>query len=162
MNECSICLNDEIEDFNKSTNNCGHSFCKSCLDIWLNKGNDNCPICRQKIEYFEYRNEKYRLLYISKIIKSPSITHTVFRNNPNLIIMLRFSGLILTVGLLLQCYYVYNLHRENSDLKNNYENRIDIYENIINNVKKVKILNGYERYIECLVPRYFLNKCFNT
>ena len=57
MIECSICFNEEIEEFNKCTNNCGHVFCKCCLDTWLNRGNDDCPLCRQKIEYFEYRKK---------------------------------------------------------------------------------------------------------
>ena len=41
MIDCSICLNEEIEDLDKCMNNCGHIFCKSCLDTWLNRGNDD-------------------------------------------------------------------------------------------------------------------------
>ena len=58
MADCSICLNEEIEDLDKCKNNCGHVFCKTCLDNWLNRGNDDCPLCRQKIEYLGDRFEK--------------------------------------------------------------------------------------------------------
>ncbi len=39
---CPICLT-EIE--NKHITKCNHSFCKCCIDTWLEEHN-NCPICR--------------------------------------------------------------------------------------------------------------------
>ena len=162
MIECSICLNEEIEDLNKCINNCGHIFCKSCLDNWLNRGNDDCPLCRQKIEYFEYRNEKYRLINTSTQINPLSRVQTVFRTNPKIIILLRVVGLITSVGFFIQAYFVYNLHRENNELKNVYENKLNIYKYLFNNVINVKINNNFNNYINCLVPKYFVDICFNT
>ena len=162
MIECSICLNEEIEDLNKCINNCGHIFCKSCLDNWLNRGNDDCPLCRQKIENFEYRNEKYRLINISRQINPLSRVQTVFRTHPNLLRVIRVMGLILSVGVLLQAYFVYSLQRENNKIKNKCEREINIYREIINNLEPVRLLNSYGRYIDCFMPKYFVNKCFNT
>lgn len=162
MVECSICLNEEIEELDKCVNNCGHIFCKSCLDTWLNRGNDDCPLCRQKIEYFEYRNEKYRLINRSTQINPLSRVQTVFRTHPNLLLVVRVMGIILSVGVLLQSYFVYSLQRENNKIKNNCEREINIYMEIINNLKPIRILNHYGRYINCFMPKYFINKCFNT
>ena len=36
MIECSICLTSNIISTEKCTLNCHHSFCKPCLDGWLN------------------------------------------------------------------------------------------------------------------------------
>jgi hypothetical protein len=162
MADCSICLNEEIEDLDKCKNNCGHVFCKTCLDNWLNRGNDDCPLCRQKIEYFEYRNEKYRLINISRQINPLSRVQTVFRTHPNLLLVVRVIGLIVSVGLLLQAYFVYSLQRENNKIKSNCEREINIYKEIINNLEPVRLLNSYGRYINCFMPKYFVNKCFNT
>jgi hypothetical protein len=42
---CPICLETFEKNRNISTTDCGHSFCITCLDRWLEK-KDNCPICR--------------------------------------------------------------------------------------------------------------------
>jgi hypothetical protein len=39
---CPICF-DNIK--NTITTKCNHTFCNSCLQIWL-KNNDSCPLCR--------------------------------------------------------------------------------------------------------------------
>ena len=49
MNNCSICLNEDIEDNLMCKIECEHSFCKNCLDTWLNRGNDNCPYVDKKL-----------------------------------------------------------------------------------------------------------------
>ena len=77
-----------FKQLNKCINNCGHIFCKSCLDTWLNRGNNNCPLCRQKIEYFEYRTEKYRLINISRQTDRSINPVTIYRTHPKIIILL--------------------------------------------------------------------------
>lgn len=162
MVDCSICLNEEIEQLDKCINNCGHIFCKSCLDTWLNRGNSECPLCRQKIEYFEYRSEKYRLINISTQTDRSINPVTIYRTNPKIIILLRIIGLITSVGFFIQAYFVYNLHSENNELKNEYENKLNIYKYLFNNVINVKINNNFNNYINCLVPKHFVDICFNT
>ena len=49
---CSICLIDNILDV--SILDCGHQYCKNCIDEWFNKGKNSCPICRKDILYFKY------------------------------------------------------------------------------------------------------------
>jgi len=45
--KCGICF----ESRSELQINCGHTFCKSCLSIHMNKfNNKNCPYCRQKIK----------------------------------------------------------------------------------------------------------------
>ena len=45
--ECSVCLFGKSKR-QKLTLNCGHSFCKSCIDTWT-KTNNSCPLCRKPI-----------------------------------------------------------------------------------------------------------------
>jgi len=48
--ECPICI-DMIEPKDLAITNCGHYFCKECLDKHkvANRGNCVCPQCRRKI-----------------------------------------------------------------------------------------------------------------
>jgi len=41
---CPICF-DNMKNTNTITTKCNHTFCNSCLKIWL-KNNNNCPLCR--------------------------------------------------------------------------------------------------------------------
>ena len=53
---CIICY----DKFKKETSlNCGHNFCKKCIEEWYNT-NNTCPICRNI-----FQNKK--LLIISKV-----------------------------------------------------------------------------------------------
>ena len=53
---CSICLISPIPELDLCITNCGHTYCKGCLDIWMNRLKKECPICRQDIIYFMYNN----------------------------------------------------------------------------------------------------------
>lgn len=46
--DCAICY-DEIQKENHSKTKCGHFFCGTCLDAWLNI-NTTCPMCRAVIK----------------------------------------------------------------------------------------------------------------
>ena len=61
IDPCAICL-DDIDAEDELLNNCGHRFCKSCMDQYLDLGKIECPLCRQKIRYFEYNSERFRLI----------------------------------------------------------------------------------------------------
>jgi hypothetical protein len=45
-NFCSICQ-DTIDIKKTITTPCSHIFCKRCMDMWRNKNNNTCPVCRQ-------------------------------------------------------------------------------------------------------------------
>jgi hypothetical protein len=47
--ECSICLNDICQDDTvRLLSSCGHSFHRSCIDLWLLRRAD-CPLCKQSV-----------------------------------------------------------------------------------------------------------------
>ncbi len=46
MDDCPICL-EEIKE--KSITICKHTFCKKCIDKWLETGY-RCPICREELK----------------------------------------------------------------------------------------------------------------
>ena len=62
FNDCSICL-EEIVESSACKITCGHYLCKPCIDALLDSGNISCPLCRQKITYFEHNNDKYRVAF---------------------------------------------------------------------------------------------------
>ena len=62
MDECAICLN-EIPAIDKCINDCGHSFCKSCIDTWFDRGKNDCPICRHPIIYFNHNHLYFTFKY---------------------------------------------------------------------------------------------------
>lgn len=46
-NDCSICLNGfEINDRVRTLGHCGHTFHRSCIDLWLLRRAD-CPLCKR-------------------------------------------------------------------------------------------------------------------
>lgn len=68
MNKCSICLEEII---NKSTTNCNHSFCFYCLNEWISKNKNTCPICRTQLK--NYINNEINTRIISIPINSSNI-----------------------------------------------------------------------------------------
>jgi len=44
---CSICLEDFEDKKITQTLDCGHKYCKTCIDTWIHKY-ESCPICREK------------------------------------------------------------------------------------------------------------------
>ena len=79
MDECAICLN-EIPAIDKCINDCGHSFCKSCIDTWFDRGKNDCPICRHPIIYFNHNSDHYRI--IIKKQQSPRANNGAQTINP--------------------------------------------------------------------------------
>ena len=64
LNECSICLKEEIPEGNKCITNCSHNYCKECLDQWFDQGKTSCPICRQQIQYFTHQSSDTRVICV--------------------------------------------------------------------------------------------------
>ena len=46
LNQCPICFDDKLEN---TLLNCNHIFCKDCINKWLTKNIDTCPICRIRV-----------------------------------------------------------------------------------------------------------------
>ena len=73
-NECSICLL-TIDKDNSCITSCNHNFCYDCLNKWLEK--KTCPNCRKQIDYFHYKNEINRLIYINTTVNRAITTNDI-------------------------------------------------------------------------------------
>ena len=59
---CTICMKEDLINEDIYNTNCGHEFCKTCLDDWFQRGNNSCPLCRSKIDTYKYKDENYKLV----------------------------------------------------------------------------------------------------
>ena len=87
MNNCTICLKEELSENDIYTTDCNHIFCNKCLDDWFKRGNESCPLCRSKIDIYIYKGENYRLI-IHKVERNNQISlndliahNAIIRNN---------------------------------------------------------------------------------
>ena len=56
---CAICINDfQIEDVITCLLPCNHAFHKVCVTNWLMNYNGSCPLCMEKVDPNERKNEK--------------------------------------------------------------------------------------------------------
>tara|TARA_B100000212_G_C27289819_1_gene496753 strand:- start:44 stop:562 length:519 start_codon:yes stop_codon:yes gene_type:complete len=171
MTECSICLIPTIEEREKCTNDCGHSFCKSCLDTWLNRGKFSCPLCRNPITYFDYNSEKYRLIKIPQrnpINQNQQHQFPTVTINKSVFKCLKFVAFIVTSGVLFQGYLIHHLNSRYNSLKekyiidtNNYNKFIHDYNTInLEEQTQVSLFNPIiNEYLKCWIPDYFIRSC---
>ena len=57
---CNICLEDQKAGESLHVTHCGHEFCKSCLNQWLNS-NNTCPICRDVLPLTENQKRNHEI-----------------------------------------------------------------------------------------------------
>lgn len=102
MEQCSICFN-LIDNKNKFTTDCLHSYCKNCLTEWMKRGKKDCPMCRGNI--VNLRDDKciYKILFIN----SPEQTNDVPNININLLNKYNRSNRYLCVMFILSCVQLY-------------------------------------------------------
>lgn len=60
---CIICFKENLTNETLCSTNCTHIFCKECLDKWLDTGSRSCPVCRQNIQYFQHKDNQFRIVY---------------------------------------------------------------------------------------------------
>jgi len=189
MDECAICLANEINEPDKCTNDCGHAFCKSCIDSWFDQGKNDCPICRHPITYFNHNNDHYRVIVRRQ--RSPRAGIRVQTLNPqgpnqaeqdtnNRIYINRerlktYKNYMLFISCLmvLQGYLSYHVRLRNNDLTDNYNqcihdaseltNLIDTNHLInTNDQDEVYISDKYmDNSVQCSLPQYFIDRCFS-
>jgi len=127
---CPICLKDNLND-NLNNNllcktSCGHTFCKTCIDPWFNKGRQDCPMCRSRIDYFTHDSINYRTVFHNKIeIMNPIIPVNSRRgiNQQNIVRgykLLAITNGVLFSSLLVMGYLYYNEYRENTKYEDLY------------------------------------------
>lgn len=61
-NKCSICFEENLTNQKICLTGCSHTFCKECLDKWLDRGNKSCPLCRCRIQYYKNNDINYRVI----------------------------------------------------------------------------------------------------
>ena len=173
--QCTICF-EVINDVNKCTTNCNHSYCKSCLDTWFDRGEKSCPICRSDIQYLIHNSENIRVIYNNLNQQNQlnnNINNNLIRTNFIFKKYLYFSIFI----IFFQSYFIinnYNLF--SADIKF-YENKINnclanstdlsndllVCEDKTSHLYPVNIID-YATSItkSCYFPYYYVNKCFNS
>lgn len=175
MDNCTICMKEIIND-NIYITDCKHFFCNECLEVWFQRGNNSCPICRSEIDTYTYKNEKYKLIIhkIENNIQTNQISLTELINNNinvrNIIkknIRLRFYSFSITLLFLYILNNYLYLFSQSNELSSDYDNCI------LNNPRLSENLNNYldgGYYIimndggisrRCFYPLYFYNICFN-
>jgi hypothetical protein len=78
LQSCPICL-EHIKEEEQSILNCNHIFCKKCIDEYIHKKKNTCPLCRGEIKNYSYQGNLYNFIYtpIERIIENninPTIT----------------------------------------------------------------------------------------
>jgi hypothetical protein len=53
--ECSICLTPTSRTRATKEMRCGHKFHRSCIEEWVERGHDSCPMCRKNIGPEKYK-----------------------------------------------------------------------------------------------------------
>lgn len=165
--ECSICICDVDEGV---TTNCNHTYCKKCIEMWLETGNTSCPLCNGDIT--DYKN--YEISY--KIVKIESRNTN---NNRDVISAARANASLINKVILYKFYslclvfltvFMYNLlhtqYYESQWILNEYNlcmaNNTNLV-NILNNLDDAPIINvimtlNGESVKKCPIPEnYYIN-----
>ena len=186
MNECAICLKTDIIEEEICINNCGHNFCKPCIDTWFNRGNNSCPICRQIITYFDNGPDRYRIIF--KNNRSPRAVRAVnaanpvnadnpvnaVQNEPNnnepdnndiyitkkLMDSLKFTGVALIGLLSIQLYYIVRQRVDYNLLVSKYNYYITQYDHMnLNDQEEIFVNDPSLGSIKCSFPLYYIDMC---
>jgi len=124
MNEqCSICLQDII---NRDTclTNCQHRYCVSCLDLWFDRGQSSCPMCRGRIRYITYNNESHRIIF-NRINNELAPRPLVHRQGNNVIISKQLYVLMKASYVILSAFVIFPLLMY-VDIRKDYSVQIDL------------------------------------
>jgi len=178
---CTICMKEDLNKDEIYYTNCGHEFCKPCLDDWFKRGNQSCPLCRSEINYYKHNDEKYKLIIhrvesdnhterinVNNLINNSLLVRNIVKSN----IRLRFYGISMTsLFLYMLNNYLYELNNVN-DLNNELKicqiNNTRLQDSLNSRESNdysglgyyVSIFNG-ELSRRCFYPLNFYNICFN-
>lgn len=160
--ECIICFQ-MIDPDKICKNDCGHKFCKNCLDEWINRGKLQCPLCRQTIEYITYQSNHYRLLKPNYTQVSPQYRATI----RNALQCYRYTLLFLLGICCLEYYVLHKVSTEKQNLELLYDeckkNITDdpTYTEITSDMKYVELITHWgDHIVGCLIPALFVNRCY--
>lgn len=174
---CAVCL-EEIDEAVECKNSCGHSFCKACIDNWLDQGKSQCPLCRQDIKYLETKQANYRIIIktntqntnqrITPMIRSPNVVPV----RRHIFYTLRYSLYLSFIFSVIQGWFIHNLRKSYRDLlqqsiechRNNTELNDIILENHYfegNDFDNYLIMDKHSDMLRvCYLPIEFMQRCF--
>lgn len=167
-NNCTICFT-EISEEEKITLNCNHYFCNSCIQDWLDKGKNSCPLCRSDIKEYNLNDKNYRI--VLKEGDTPVTNQRGREINDLNIYLIKVNArlkCLMYVSVIGSTYLADMYFR----IQSNYNNLHDYYQDCKNNLtllesSEMNILNdigmySLDRHIfrECSIPKYFYDKCF--
>jgi hypothetical protein len=164
MVECSICLIPEIINSEKVSLQCSHNFCKPCIDGWLNTGKTTCPLCIHEISYFEYNQDKYRIIKVrqSEHNSNIQINQDNISINKKTCNILRGISFIIIGLFFFQTFIIHKMYSKNDKLRELYSIELNKYNTLIDDEQSVimKTPQINERRI-CMIPFYYIKRCFN-
>tara|TARA_B100001094_G_scaffold161014_1_gene155749 strand:- start:530 stop:1039 length:510 start_codon:yes stop_codon:yes gene_type:complete len=120
MDQCPICLNENIKEEEKCLTECSHIYCKNCLDSYFNRGNNTCPLCRRDIYYYHMNNINYRII-LKTIQNNDNDRDFIIRNLLRINRGLRNIFFISFFSLTCMSLLYIHLNDNYSELKNDYE-----------------------------------------
>ena len=165
-NNCTICFT-EISEDDKITLNCKHYFCNTCIQDWLDKGKNSCPLCRSDIKEYNLNDKNYRI--VLKENNNPvtnergreinDLNRYLIRVNARLKCLIYIS-LISTTYLAYMYFRIisnYNhLYDDYQDCKNNLTLLENVNMNILNDIGMYSL--DRHSFRECSIPKYFYDK----
>ena len=106
---CSVCL-EEIMQEDICHLNCGHEFCRSCLDTLFTMNKIDCPLCRRDIKSFTYRGQMNRIVVIKQGPRQVRRRQVVYINRTSvyMTIMAVGSTIGFTGSMILSIYLYMN------------------------------------------------------
>jgi len=113
---CIVCYND-IDDKDKCITNCNHIYCKDCLNVWFDRGNVECPMCRVPVKSYLNDNIMNKIV----VLKKSSQNMILIQTNPGyeeVIKKYRKRFNIFKVYFFLNMTYLLYLQYKNYDLYN--------------------------------------------
>tara|TARA_Y100000741_G_scaffold321548_1_gene270765 strand:+ start:53 stop:667 length:615 start_codon:yes stop_codon:yes gene_type:complete len=177
---CSICLQEKIEDQQLCNTNCDHKYCKDCLNDWFNQGKNTCPMCRTVLKSYMNQNQMTKLITIES--RRPATIDNVIINgrtgreiisdliNQNvkmryILYMFGFTGIfLLTFYLGLKDNYeelLYNYHHCMDNYTDLIEQTQDV-NNMLSDHKIVGIVYDSNHYKLCNIPQLYYDTCFGN
>ena len=174
---CSICLQNVNED-EKCTTNCNHSFCLNCINNWFEQNTDICPLCRRRIISYDSRDGKHHIITINTNNNNNNNTNNNTNNNNNtlhIILQLRNKIYYMNFIILLSfIYFVYSIYNSNSlivqrdyyaSLYHNCTEKLLINEQLVDIIQNTNSLSTIPIYFnnhlyECFFPLYYIDKCY--
>ena len=180
---CSICIKEDFSNDDIYTTNCGHEFCKSCLDDWFQRGNVTCPLCRGEITDYTHQNKNYKLVIrtveteaesiqmsLNDLINRSLVVRNIVKQNFKLKC---YCYSLMTLFLYTLNLYFYNLQDinilskdleicslNNTKLRGELDNCELFSDTDLGNGYYVGMFNG-ELTRRCFYPSKFYNICFN-